>query len=85
MSSSEKKVVVVFGATGAQGGSVVQALLHDLVASQQFHVRAITRDPSTPASIALIEDGAEVVKVGSCCYLETLWANSQSLMILFKG
>jgi hypothetical protein len=65
MPSIDKKVVVVFGATGTQGGSVVRALLHDIVASQQFHIRAITRDPSTLVAAALVKEGAEVVKVSS--------------------
>jgi uncharacterized protein YbjT (DUF2867 family) len=64
MVSADKKVVVVFGATGVQGGSVARALLQDLVASQQFQVRAVTRDCSQPAAAALVKEGAEVVEVG---------------------
>ncbi len=64
MASADKKIVVVFGATGVQGGSVTRALLQDPVASQQFQVRAITRDPSKPAAVALVKDGAEVAMVG---------------------
>ncbi|TAQ83308.1 hypothetical protein B7494_g8371 [Chlorociboria aeruginascens] len=62
MVSQDKKFVVVFGATGIQGGSVVKAILHDPIAAQQFKVRAITRDPSKPGATALVEEGAEVVK-----------------------
>ncbi|XP_040297168.1 nmrA-like family domain-containing protein 1 [Bufo bufo] len=54
---SGKKVVVVFGATGAQGGSVAAALLKD----GTFAIRAVTRDSSKPASLKLKEAGAEVV------------------------
>ncbi|KAM9305393.1 uncharacterized protein PAF06_013941 [Gastrophryne carolinensis] len=54
---SKKKVITVFGATGAQGGSVARALLED----GTFAVRAITRDPSKPAAAKLKEAGAEVV------------------------
>ncbi|XP_069840462.1 nmrA-like family domain-containing protein 1 [Dendropsophus ebraccatus] len=54
---SGKKVLVVFGATGAQGSSVVDALLAD----GTFLVRAVTRDPSKPAAVKLNEAGAEVV------------------------
>ncbi|XP_075686867.1 nmrA-like family domain-containing protein 1 [Rhinoderma darwinii] len=52
-----KKVIVVFGATGAQGGSVAAALLAD----GTFAVRAVTRDISKPAAVKLKEAGAEVV------------------------
>ncbi|XP_068102556.1 nmrA-like family domain-containing protein 1 isoform X2 [Hyperolius riggenbachi] len=56
-SMPDKKVIVVFGATGAQGGSVASALLED----GTFAVRAVTRDPTKPAAEKLKEAGAEVV------------------------
>jgi uncharacterized protein YbjT (DUF2867 family) len=40
--SASKKIIAVIGATGNQGGSVVRALQE----SRQFHVRALTRNPS---------------------------------------
>ncbi|PIO14023.1 hypothetical protein AB205_0014350, partial [Aquarana catesbeiana] len=52
-----KKVITVFGATGAQGGSVVKALLED----GTFAVRAVTRDVKKEAALKLKEAGAEVV------------------------
>ncbi|XP_042310785.1 nmrA-like family domain-containing protein 1 [Sceloporus undulatus] len=58
MESTQKKTVVVFGATGAQGSSVAHALLDD----GTFQVRAVTRNPSQPAAQALLKRGAEVVK-----------------------
>ncbi|XP_077130281.1 nmrA-like family domain-containing protein 1 [Ranitomeya variabilis] len=54
---ADKRVFVVFGATGAQGGSVAAALLDD----GTFEVRAVTRDTSKPAAVKLKEAGAEVV------------------------
>ena len=60
---SAKKILVVFGATGNQGGSVVKVILGDPVAAEQFHIRAITRDPSKPAAAALAEKGVAVVTV----------------------
>ncbi|KAM4698087.1 nmrA-like family domain-containing protein 1 [Rhinophrynus dorsalis] len=52
-----KKIIVVFGATGAQGGSVARALLED----STFAVRAVTRDPTKAAALKLKQAGAEVV------------------------
>ncbi|KAM5152035.1 nmrA-like family domain-containing protein 1 [Mantella aurantiaca] len=54
---ASKKLITVLGATGAQGGSVVRALLGNC----SFAVRAVTRDVSKPAAVKLKEAGAEVV------------------------
>merc|ERR1711907_107114 len=53
-----KKVIVVFGATGAQGGSVVEHLLTD----PQFAVRAVTRSVESDKAKALAAKGVEVVQ-----------------------
>ncbi|XP_030067337.1 nmrA-like family domain-containing protein 1 [Microcaecilia unicolor] len=53
-----KKLIVVLGATGAQGGSVARALLTD----GTFAVRAVTRDPEKPAAKELKQQGAQVLK-----------------------
>ena len=55
-------ILTVFGATGKQGGSVVQTILSHPTLSTQYKVRAVTRDPSKPAGEALKTQGAEVVK-----------------------
>lgn len=60
---SDKKVLVVFGATGSQGGSVINSILNDSGASSQFKIRAITRDPSKPNALALKKRGVECVSV----------------------
>jgi uncharacterized protein YbjT (DUF2867 family) len=54
-----KKVIAVTGATGAQGGGLVRAILADKDAG--FTARAITRDPGSAKARALAEAGAEVV------------------------
>ncbi|WP_105969078.1 NmrA/HSCARG family protein [Streptomyces geranii] len=56
---SDKKIIVVTGATGAQGGGVARAILAD--ADSGFAVRALTRDPASPAAKELADLGAEVV------------------------
>ncbi|XP_054698888.1 nmrA-like family domain-containing protein 1 isoform X1 [Grus americana] len=53
-----KKLIVVFGATGAQGGHVARALLED----GTFKVRAVTRSPMKKEAEELKKRGAEVVK-----------------------
>ena len=60
---SGSKVVVVFGATGVQGGSVIKSILGDPRAAEQFKLRGITRDPSKPNAQALAAKGVECVKV----------------------
>ena len=56
----DKKIIAVVGATGAQGGGLVRAILED--EHGPFTVRAITRDVNSPKAKALAEAGAEVVK-----------------------
>ena len=51
------ETVVVFGATGQQGGSVAAALL-----SQGWHVRAVVRDPASTPARALAANGIETVR-----------------------
>jgi hypothetical protein len=51
------KIITVIGATGTQGGSVVNAL-HG---KSGYTVRAVTRDPSSEAAKALALKGIEVV------------------------
>lgn len=56
---ADRKVIAVVGATGAQGGGLVQAILAD--PSGEFAVRAITRDLGSEKARALARLGAEVV------------------------
>ncbi|KAH8801727.1 hypothetical protein F5884DRAFT_847621 [Xylogone sp. PMI_703] len=71
---SSKKVLVVFGATGNQGGSVIRAFLCDPVTAQQFHIRAITRDPSKSAAAALDRKGVSVIKIHFALHLKDAYA-----------
>jgi uncharacterized protein YbjT (DUF2867 family) len=54
------KIVAVVGATGAQGGGLVRAILEDQ--SEDFVVRAVTRDLESPKAQDLARSGAEVVQ-----------------------
>ena len=57
---AEKKIIAVVGATGAQGGGLVRAVLND--ASGGFAVRALTREVSSDKAKELAKLGAEVVQ-----------------------
>ncbi|KAH7381038.1 hypothetical protein BKA64DRAFT_584655 [Cadophora sp. MPI-SDFR-AT-0126] len=57
-----KKLLVVFGATGNQGGSVANFVLDDPKLSAQYSVRAITRSALSRKAQALKSKGAEIVE-----------------------
>lgn len=56
---SSKKIITVFGATGAQGGGLARAILNDK--NSEFSVRAVTRDTNSDKAKELAKLGAEVV------------------------
>ncbi len=55
----QKKIITVFGATGAQGGGLAKAILAD--PESNFSVRAVTRDVNSVKAKELSGMGAEVV------------------------
>ena len=55
-----KKTIAVLGATGAQGGGLVQAILDD--GNSAFAARAITRNSKSAKAVKLGEAGAQVVE-----------------------
>ena len=55
---TEKKVIAVVGATGAQGGGLVRAIVKD--PNSGFVARALTRDVNSDKAKALAKLGAEV-------------------------
>ena len=56
---SQKKIIAIFGATGAQGGGLARAILQDK--NSDFSVRAITRDVDSENAKTLKQMGADVV------------------------
>src|SRR6202043_3124784 len=56
---SEKRVIAVTGATGAQGGGLVRAIVADR--QGPFVARAVTRQPESETARALAALGVEVV------------------------
>jgi uncharacterized protein YbjT (DUF2867 family) len=56
---ADKKIIAVAGATGAQGGGLVRAILNDPKGG--FAARALTRDPGSAKAKELARQGAEVV------------------------
>ena len=58
---ADKRIIAVVGATGAQGGGLVRAIVGDKDGG--FTVRALTRDVNSEKARALADIGAEVVQV----------------------
>ena len=56
---ANKKIIAVIGATGAQGGGLIRAILADK--SSDFAARAITRNVNSDKAKALAQQGVEVV------------------------
>lgn len=55
------KVLVVFGLTGQQGGSVAKYVINDPELSKIYKVRGVTRDSSKPSAQAFQQKGVELV------------------------
>ncbi|KAF9019747.1 NAD(P)-binding protein [Hymenopellis radicata] len=70
---SSPKLAVVLGATGFQGGSVVDVLLQD----RSYRVRGVTRNPTSEKARVLAAKGVEVV--------EANLDNYESLLAAFEG
>jgi uncharacterized protein YbjT (DUF2867 family) len=55
-----KKTIAILGATGAQGGGLLRAILNDK--QSEFSVRALTRNKESEKAKALAAEGIEVVE-----------------------
>jgi uncharacterized protein YbjT (DUF2867 family) len=58
---ADQKIIAVMGATGAQGGGLVRAILQD--PGGGFAARALVRDPGSEKARALASQGASVAAV----------------------
>ena len=56
------KLLVIFGVTGQQGGSIVESVLGDARLKDEYSIRGTTRDPSTAKAQELIKRGLEIVQ-----------------------
>ena len=72
---NENKIIAVMGATGAQGGSLVRAIMGDTHGG--FTARAVTRDVNSEKAKDLVKLGAEVVAADV--------DNPESLKRAFRG
>lgn len=62
--SQEKKLILVIGATGAQGLAVIDKLLEPTAEGlpSPYAVRALTRDPKSHRAQLLLDKGVELTK-----------------------
>lgn len=65
---SNKKLITVFGATGNQGGSVVQIFLNDPKLRNDWSVRGVSRNAASDSSKGLTAQGVEMVSVRLSLY-----------------
>lgn len=77
--STAKKLIVVVGATGNQGSSVVKHFL----TLPTWRVRAVTRDLSSPAAQSLASQGAEVVQadLSDISSLSTAFESAKAIFV----
>ncbi|KAE9370115.1 NAD(P)-binding protein [Stipitochalara longipes BDJ] len=77
--TAPNKIIVVVGATGNQGSSVT----HEFLKLPNWHVRCLTRNPSSAASEALVVLGAEVVQadLSDISSLTRAFANANAIFL----
>ncbi|TLD29075.1 hypothetical protein PspLS_04187 [Pyricularia sp. CBS 133598] len=56
-----RKIITVFGATGKQGGSIVEKFISDPTLKDEWAVRGVTRDVSKDSAKKLASRGVEVI------------------------
>ena len=78
------KILAVFGATGQQGSSIIDYVLHDPELSKKYKIRAITRDVNSEKAKQLKEEKVEVVQGDMLerASLETALTNVQTVFAM---
>lgn len=59
------KLLTVFGATGQQGGALIEYILENSELSTLFRLRGVTRDMTKPKAVKLNERGVEMLQVSA--------------------
>lgn len=77
-----KKIIAVFGATGQQGGSVVDIFLNDPKLKNEWSVPAVTRDITKESAKKLAAQGAEVVQVRRLLEATVTWREDQNVELI---
>lgn len=72
MSTGQKSLLTVFGATGQQGGSIIKTVLSDPELSQKYRVRGLTRDRSSAGAQALQSQGVEIIRADALDSVESI-------------
>ena len=82
-----KKLILVIGATGAQGRAVIDALLAPSAdgSPSPYAIRALTRDPSGARAQVLAAKGVECVKGMFLSYIMLTVALTNSIVYSFEG
>ncbi|KEF51623.1 uncharacterized protein A1O9_12258 [Exophiala aquamarina CBS 119918] len=83
MSTGERQLLAVFGATGQQGGSVIKTVLADPELSQRYRVRGLTRDTSSAGAQALQSQGVEVIRADASDSVESVASALQGSDVAF--
>jgi uncharacterized protein YbjT (DUF2867 family) len=63
------RLLTIFGATGQQGGALIDYILGVSELSTPFRLRGATRDVSKPAASKLIGRGVEMIQVTGNVFL----------------
>jgi uncharacterized protein YbjT (DUF2867 family) len=66
-----RKLLTVFGATGQQGGALINHILSTPSLYSTFTLRGVTRNSSKPSSTSLKEKGVDIVEVSCRIYYIT--------------